>query len=457
LRGTQAWRSVNKELLPPQGQVFSNFTFPFPLTGRFARFVEPMLFQGKGGDRATLQAAGAPPNHQAIEEGQGVSKQDNRENHPPKHRLRIVALGLLLVLAIIVAVVEYRNRIGKHAPARPSTPIPVVAAAARKGDIGVYYTGLGTVTPIYTVTVRTRVDGQLMKVLYREGESVREGRELAEVDPRPFEVTQIQAEGQLLKDQAALANAKTDLARYEVLIKHHGVAEQVLATERALVVQDEGAVKTDEGQIASAKLNILYCHITSPISGRVGLRLVDPGNIVHATDTNGLSVVAQVRPISVIFTISEDQLLPVLQKFWAGERMPVEALNRDMKTKLADGHLATVDNEIDQTTGTLKLRANFANKDENLFPNQFVNARMLVEVKHSVTLVPTPAIQRNSQTTFVYLVDRDNHTVSIRNVVVGTVEGEQAEIVSGLIPGDIVVTSGVDKLREGTWVTPQIS
>jgi multidrug efflux system membrane fusion protein len=279
---------------------------------------------------------------------------------------------------------------------------------------------------------------------------------LAEVDPRPFEVTQTQAEGQLLKDQAALANAKIDLTRYETLIKHHGVAEQVLATQQALVVQDEGAVKTDEGQIASAKLNLVYCHITSPINGRVGLRLVDPGNIVHATDTNGLMVIAQVKPISVIFTIPEDQLPPVLQRFWAGGRLPVEALNRDMKTKLADGHLATVDNEIDQTTGTLKLRANFENQSETLFPNQFINARLQVEVKHLITLIPTPAIQRSSQTTFVYLVNRDD-TVSIRNVVVGTIEGEQAEIVSGLNPGDVVVTSGLDKLREGTKVAPQIT
>ncbi len=334
--------------------------------------------------------------------------------------------------------------------------MPVTAATAHKGDIGVYYTGLGAVTPLYTVTVKSRVDGQLMKIYYKEGQTVREGAPLVEIDPRPFEVQLTQAQGQLIKDQAALQNARIDLARYQELLKRNAVAEQQLATQQATVTQDEGTVKTDQGQIDSAKLNLVYCHITSPITGRVGLRLVDPGNIVHAADTNGLMVITQIEPISVIFTISEDQLPPVIKRFRAGERLGVDAYDRDLKKKLSHGTLATMDNQIDQTTGTLKLRAIFDNKDDALFPNQFVNARLLVEEKQGVTLVPTAAIQRNSQKTYVYLVKPDQ-TVTVRNVTLGTTEGDEAEVASGLVPGDVVVTTGVDKLQEGSKVNAQVT
>ena len=334
--------------------------------------------------------------------------------------------------------------------------MPVTAATAHKGDIGVYYTGLGAVTPIYTVTVKSRVDGQLMKIYYKEGQTVRQGAPLVELDPRPFEVQLTQAQGQLIKDQAALENARIDLVRYQELIKRNAVAEQILATQQATVTQDEGAVKTDQGQIASAKLNLVYCHITAPITGRVGLRLVDPGNIVHATDTNGLMVIAQIEPISVIFTISEDQLPPVVQRFRAGQKLQVDAYDRDLKKKLSQGTLLTLDNQIDPTTGTLKLRAIFDNKDDALFPNQFVNARLLVEQKHGVTLVPTAAIQRNSQKTYVYLVKPDQ-TVTVRNITLGTTEGDEAEVASGLVPGDVVVTTGVDKLQEGSKVNAQVT
>ncbi len=334
--------------------------------------------------------------------------------------------------------------------------MPVTAATAHKGDIGVYYTGLGAVTPLYTVTVKSRVDGQLMKIYYKEGQTVREGAPLVEIDPRPFEVQLTQAQGQLIKDQAGLQNARIDLARYQELLKRNAVAEQQLATQQATVTQDEGTVKTDQGQIDSAKLNLVYCHITSPITGRVGLRLVDPGNIVHAADTNGLMVIAQIEPISVIFTISEDQLPPVIKRFRAGERLGVDAYDRDLKKKLSHGTLATMDNQIDQTTGTLKLRAIFDNKDDALFPNQFVNARLLVEEKQGVTLVPTAAIQRNAQKTFVYLVKPDQ-TVTVRNVTLGTTEGNEAEVASGLAPGDVVVTTGVDKLQEGSKVNAQVT
>jgi multidrug efflux system membrane fusion protein len=274
-----------------------------------------------------------------------------------------------------------------------------------------------------------------------------------EIDPRPYQVQLTQAEGQLIRDQALLDNARIDLDRYQTLLTQNAVPEQQLATQKALVQQDEGAVKTDQGQIDSAKLNLVYCHITAPITGRVGLRLVDPGNIVHAADTNGLLVITQIQPISVIFPIAEDQLPVVLQKMRAGERLGVDAYDREKK-KLATGWLTTLDNQIDPTTGTVKIRATFDNKDNALFPNQFVNARLLVEVKHGVTLVHTAAVQRNSQTTYVYLVKSDS-TVTVRPITVGTTEGDDAEVSSGLAPGDVVVMTGVDKLQEGSKVRVQ--
>jgi multidrug efflux system membrane fusion protein len=334
-------------------------------------------------------------------------------------------------------------------------PVPVVAVKAQRGNIGVYVTALGTVTPLYTVTVKSRVDGQLMRVLYKEGDVVHQGDLLAEIDPRPFQVQLAQAEGQLLKDQAALDNARIDIARYKTLVVHNAVPEQQVATQEALVKQDEGAVKADQANIENAKLQLVYCHITAPITGRVGLRLVDPGNIVHASDTNGLLVITQVQPISVIFTVAEDQLPEVLEKVRQGERLRVDAYDRELKTRLASGVLTAVDNQIDQTTGTLKLRALFDNKDNALFPNQFVNTCLLVEEKRGVTLIPTATIQRNSQMTYVYLVKPDS-TVTVRPITVGTTEGEQSEVTSGLEPGDTVVLTGVDRLQEGTKVAAQV-
>lgn len=333
--------------------------------------------------------------------------------------------------------------------------IPVVAAVTRKGNIGVYYTGLGAITPIYTVTIKSRVDGQLMSVRYKEGELVHQGDLLVELDPRPFQVTLTQAQGQLIRDQALLDNAKIDLARYQVLVSQQAAPEQQLATQKALVTQDEGIVKTDQGQIDSAELNITYCHITAPITGLIGLRLVDPGNIVHASDANGLLVITQIQPISAIFTIAEDQLSVVQKKMRAGQKLPVDAYDREMKNKLATGTLTTLDNQIDQTTGTLRLRATFDNKDNALFPNQFVNARLLVQEKVGVTLAPTAAIQRNNQFTYVYVVKPDS-TVTLRQVTIGTTEGDDSEITSGLNPGEVLVMTGVDKLQEGSKVNAQI-
>jgi membrane fusion protein, multidrug efflux system len=386
--------------------------------------------------------------------------EEGGNGHKPSRR-RWVWVAVLVALCIVIAFVVQRHiqtttQAQNAANARKMPPIPVTAAQAKTGNIGVYYTGLGAVTPVYTVTVRTRVDGQLMQVLYKEGDTVHKGQLLAVIDPRPYQVQLTQAEGQLARDQANLENARVDLNRYEELIKRNAVAEQTLATQRATVLQDEGAVKTDQGAIDAAKLNLVYCNITSPITGRVGLRLVDPGNFVQASAQTPLLVITQMEPITVIFTISEDQVPTVARKFHAGQTLPVTAYDRDMKNKLTEGKLLTMDNQIDQTTGTLRLRAIFDNKDGALFPNQFVNAHMLVEEKQGVTLLPNPAIQRNGRNTFVYLVKPDG-SVTIRQVTVGTTNATESEITQGVSPGDIAVTMGVDKLQEGSKVQAQLA
>lgn len=336
---------------------------------------------------------------------------------------------------------------------------PVVTVKAVRGRIGDYLTGLGNVTPIYTVTVKTVVDGQLMNVYYKEGDMVQKGAPLVEIDPRPFQVALEQAEGALARDQALLANAKVDLDRYAELLKTNAVPQQQYATQKALVAQDEGIVKADQGQIDSAKLNINYSHITAPITGRIGLRLVDPGNIVHANDANGLVVITQVQPISVIFPISEDQLQEVFSRFHAGQKLTVEAWDRNRTQKLDTGTLTTIDNQIDQTTATVRLRADFSNPQEKLFPNQFVYVRLLVQEKNGVTMIPTAAIQLNGSgsesTSYVYIIKPDS-TVSVRNITLSTAEGDATQVTSGLAPGDEIVMTGVDKLNEGTKVLAQL-
>jgi multidrug efflux system membrane fusion protein len=284
---------------------------------------------------------------------------------------------------------------------------------------------------------------------------VKKGDPLIEIDPRPYQAALDQAEGSLARDQAFLANARIDQARYELLVTQKAVPEQMLATQKALVQQYEGTVKNDQGVVDAAKVNLVYCHITADISGLVGLRLVDPGNIVHATDANGLVVITQIDPITVIFTLSESQLPTVLQKLHAGQMLEVDAWDSSMSKKLAQGTLTTVDNQIDQTTGTVRLRATYANKDNLLFPYQFVNARLLVQEKTGVVLLNQAAIQRNTNATYVFLVQPDS-TVITRNITVGTTEGDDAEITSGLAPGDVVVLTGADKLSDGTRVNVQI-
>lgn len=373
---------------------------------------------------------------------------------------------LVAVVVIAVAVYYYWPQIKNFAPgniAPPSAakgrgkggPVPVIASRIKKGSISIYDNGLGAVTPIYTVTVQSRVTGQLMKVLFKEGQLVKEGDLLVEIDPRPYQVALDQAEGQLVHDEALLKNAHVDLDRYKILLAQQAIPEQQYATQEALVTQYDGTIKTDQAAIDNAKLNLVYCHITSPITGVVGLRLVDPGNIIQSTSTSGLVVITQIDPISVIFTVAEDQLPPVVEKIHAGQKLQVEAWDRENKNKLAQGTLETIDNQIDPTTGTVKLRAIFDNKGAKLFPSQFVNARLLVDQKHNVVLAPTATIQRNSQNTYVWLVKPDS-SVTIRPVTTSTLEGDQTEITSGLAEGDEVVMVGVDKLQEGSRVNAQV-
>ena len=334
-------------------------------------------------------------------------------------------------------------------PAQPS--VPVTAVAAKKGDIGIYLIGLGTVTPIATVTIHTRVNGELMKVNYKEGQIVPKGYLLAVVDPRPYEAALLQAQGQLARDKALLADARLDLERYRILAQQDSIAKQQYDTQRYLVKQDEGIVKLDQGNLDSAKVNVVYTRITAPVSGRIGLRLVDPGNIVQTTDTTGIAVITQLEPITVIFTIPEDNLPAVFDKLKAGARLPVDAYNREQTKKLAAGSLLTMDNQIDPNSGTVRLRAEFPNKDHGLFPNQFVNARLLLDTKRGTILVPTAAIQRSPQATFVYLVKADQ-TVTVRPVRLGPTEADTASIDEGLSPGDLVVVEGAERLREGSKV-----
>jgi len=332
-------------------------------------------------------------------------------------------------------------------------PVPVVVATAQKGDLPVYLIGLGSVTAFNTVTVRSRVDGQLVKVNFTEGQFVHEGDALMEIDPRPFQVMLEQAEGQLAKDQAQLHDVQVDFERYTTLYNEGVVPKQQVDTQQAQVGQFLGAIKADQATIDNAKLQLVYSRITAPISGRVGLRLVDIGNIVHATDTTGLLVITQLQPISVIFTLPQDQLQQVLVKIRGGGVLPVQAYDRDDTTKIADGKLATIDNQIDPTTGTYKLKAIFSNDNNVLFPNQFVNVHMLVDTKRNVVIVPAAAIQRGPQGTYVYVVSKGD-TVNIRMVTVAQTTGNNVGVSSGLNAGDVVVIDGQDKLQNDSKVVP---
>jgi multidrug efflux system membrane fusion protein len=370
--------------------------------------------------------------------------------HP--YALGSIALLIVIVGAGVLAVSRpWRSIAGAQGAVPPPPRVPVVVAPARTRDVGVYLNGLGAVTPLNTVTVRTRVDGELVGVRFQEGQIVKSGDLLAEIDPRPFEAQLTQFQGQLERDQALLDNARLDLKRFQVLVKTDAVPRQQLDTQASLVHQLEGTVKNDQGQIDATKVQLVYCRITSPITGRVGLRLVDPGNIVHATDTGGLVIITQLQPITVIFTIPEDSIPTVLEQLRRGVRMPVEAYDREQRRKLAEGALLTIDNEVDPTTGTVRLKAQFPNSDNRLFPSQFVNARLLLETRRGATVVPSAAIQSSPKGSFVYVV-RPDRTVGIRQVGVGVTDGDDVSIERGLQVGEQVVAEGAERLRDGAAI-----
>ena len=358
----------------------------------------------------------------------------------------------LLILVILIADYIHIRKITAANQRNANKSVPVVVAKARTENVPVYLTELGTVTPTYTITVRTQINGQLLRVLYTEGQMVKAGDLLAEIDPRPYQAQLIQYEGQLERDKALLANALIDLKRYQTLWKQDSVAQQTLATQQALVQQDEGNVQTDQGLIQATKLNLIYCEIKSPVDGRVGLRLVDPGNYVQISDTTGLAVIATISPITVIFSIPEDNIPDVMDQLNAAKTLTVQAYDRQQNQLLSTGTLLTVDNEIDTTTGTVKLRAQFQNTDGHLFPNQFVNAALLVKTLNDVILIPTAAIQHGVQGDFVYLLNSDK-TVSVKPIVTDVVSGNNSVVKSGLTSAQSVVIEGADKLTDGATVT----
>jgi multidrug efflux system membrane fusion protein len=375
-------------------------------------------------------------------------------------RSTFIVSGLFLVLTVAGTGFYYSKTAtdkpgsgeGKHKKNDERDASSVVATeTSRKGDFAVYLNGLGTVTALKTVTVKPRVDGELVKVAFTEGQMIKEGDLLAEIDPRPFQIQLQQSQGQLLRDEALLKNAEIDRARYQSLLDQDSISAQQTVTQEALVKQYQGIVEMDKGLVNNAKLQLNYTRLTAPIPGRVGLRQIDQGNIVHASDASGLVVITQLQPISVIFTLPEDQVQAVMQRWNSNEPVSVVAYDRGGKNKLAEGKLLALDNQIDSTTGTLKLKAQFDNKEGTLFANQFVNVKMHQNTLRDVTLVSSAAIQHDTQGAFVYVVKPDK-TIQLRRITLGPTDAEQVVIASNLAADEVVVVEGTDRLREGSQV-----
>ncbi len=375
------------------------------------------------------------------------------KNFLAKHRILFL---VILIILVAVAVVMFASALSKRkaqqqAQMMGQRPQPVTAVAVEEADMDVYLKALGTVIPLNTVTVRPQVGGQLIHLYFKEGQTVEKDDVLAQIDPRPFQVQVMQAEGQLAKDEELLRNAEVELARYKVLLAQDSIAVQQVTAQESLVKQYKSVIQADKGQVASAKLQLSYSRIIAPISGRVGLKLVDPGNIVSASESGGIAVITQLQPITVVFSVPQDNLPAILKRFRSVDIMPVIAFDQDGKTILAKGKLMAIDNLIDTSTGTVKLKAGFKNEHNQLFPNQFVNIRLRVDTLEDATVMSTSAVQRGSIGTFVYVVGKDQ-IVNVRPVKLGPVQGDRIAVAEGLKPGEMVVTTGGDKLREGSKV-----
>ena len=392
---------------------------------------------------------------------QGVASpaKNKKKSVIPKHwhkkYLSESNLGLLILFALLIGLLWFY--ISTHnAKNKGPKPIPIVAAVSTTRDVPIYIPALGTVTPVYTVTVQSQINGLLMKVLFKEGDLVKKDQLIAQIDQRPYEALLVQYEGDLKRDTALLANATIDLTRYQKLWKENSVSQQVLATQEALVKQYEGDVETDMGLIQSTKVSLIYCNITSPVDGRVGLRLVDPGNFVQTTNTGGIAVITTYDPMKVIFPVAEDYISQIAPQAYANKELKVQVYDRLQAHLLATGKLLALNNQVDITTGTVKLRAIFDNKKNQLFPNQFVNVKILANTLQNATVVPSAAVQHTTTEDFVYVVN-DNNTVTVKNIVTGPMSGNDTVVSSGLAPGQHVVVDGADKLMNGSKVMVQVS